>query len=154
MESLSGDLKDWLKPELIWFVVGLIFLLVEFAHPGVIIVFFGLGAWLVALLSLFLDFSVNLQLVIFILSSLMLLIIFRRKFQSLFHKQQDNEMDETDAEFIGKKARVIEEISPNKDGKIEFRGTQWEAEAEETLKKGTAVEIIDKRSITLKVKSI
>ncbi|MAE69408.1 MAG: hypothetical protein CME06_02940 [Gemmatimonadetes bacterium] len=34
---------------LLWFVVGLALALAEMAAPGVILIFFGLGAWVVAL---------------------------------------------------------------------------------------------------------
>ncbi|MHC4858277.1 MAG: hypothetical protein ACYTBY_11000 [Planctomycetota bacterium] len=37
-------IKDFMKPEFIWAMVGLILLLLEFALPGLIIFFFGVGA--------------------------------------------------------------------------------------------------------------
>ena len=58
------NFKELLKPELIWFIAGLIMLLAEFAMPGLIIFFFGVGAWLVALICLFIDISINIQLII------------------------------------------------------------------------------------------
>ena len=33
--------------------------------------------------------------------------------------------------FLGKKAIVTKEITPNTKGKVEFRGTYWDAEANE-----------------------
>jgi len=33
----------------IWFIAGLVLILLEFVVPGVILVFFGAGAWVVAL---------------------------------------------------------------------------------------------------------
>ena len=54
-------IKDFMKPEIIWVLVGLLLLLMEFAVPGLIIFFFGLGAWVVGLagaaLALFLAFG-------------------------------------------------------------------------------------------------
>ena len=46
-------IKDFLKPEVIWCLVGLVLLLLEFILPGLIIFFFGLGAWVVAAVCLF-----------------------------------------------------------------------------------------------------
>ncbi|MBW1855703.1 MAG: hypothetical protein JRJ00_13650 [Deltaproteobacteria bacterium] len=36
------------NPTTVWFVLGLILALSEFAVPGVILIFFGVGAWIVA----------------------------------------------------------------------------------------------------------
>ena len=50
-------LKEFLKPELIWFLVGIVLLVMEFVSPGLIIAFFGLGACVVAVVCLFTDIS-------------------------------------------------------------------------------------------------
>ena len=150
------NLKDWLKPELIWFIAGLIMLLVEFAIPGLIIFFFGIGAWLVALICLFTDISVNLQLILFLIASLLLLISLRKWLKNIFVGRigQNESVDELLQEFVGKKAVVTREINPQTEGKVEFHGTNWNAEADEKIDKGTSVEIIGKNNITLKVKAL
>ena len=48
-------LKEFLKPELIWFLIGLVLLLMEFAIPGLVVLFFGIGAWVVAGVCLLTD---------------------------------------------------------------------------------------------------
>lgn len=150
------ELKEWLEPQLVWFVVGLVLLLLEFASPGVIILFFGVGAWLVALICLFVDISINLQLVIFIVSSLTLLIVFRKRLTGLLQKNSTpaEPGQEITDEFVGRKAVVSQKIAPGSTGKVEFRGTHWKAESTEKLAKGTTVKIMDKDNITLKVKSL
>lgn len=149
-------LNEWLKPQLIWFIVGFVMLLLEFAIPGVITIFFGIGAWIVAILCLFLDISLNTQLFIFIISSVLLLIFLRKWFKALFlgrSSTSEFEVEELD-EFLGQKAVVTKKITPNTKGKIEFRGSYWKAEAYETIPEGAPVEIIDKNNITLIVKSL
>ena len=47
-------LKGFMRPEFVWAVVGMLLLLAEFGLPGLIVFFFALGAFLVALLSFFL----------------------------------------------------------------------------------------------------
>ncbi|MFQ5772138.1 MAG: NfeD family protein, partial [bacterium] len=92
-------LKELLKPQLIWFVVGLIFLLLEFSIPGLITLFFGIGAWIVAVICLFLDISINAQLFIFISSSVLLLVFLRKWFKTLFigrYESNDEEIEELD----------------------------------------------------------
>ena len=62
--------------------------------------------------------------------------------------------DELLQEFVGKKAIVTQEISPDSEGKVEFHGTNWNAEANEVITEGTSVKIIGKNNITLKVKTL
>ena len=147
---------DWSEPELIWFIVGLIFLLAEFIIPGFVIFFFGAGAWVVALLALFFNIPLNFQLLIFLLSSVFLLIFLRKRVTQIFigrQKRVESPDDNLD-EFKGENATVIEEIVPGKPGKVEFHGSQWKAESDDPIAAGKIVEIISTKSITLKVKPV
>ena len=149
-------LKDFLKPELIWFLIGLVLLILEFVLPGLIVVFFGVGACIVALICLLTDISLNWQLVIFIASSILSLLLLRRWLKGMFmgHIVSKQDLRENLEEFVGQKAVVKETIKPKVGGKVEFRGTNWSAEADEEIAEGTVVEIIGKDNITLKVKAL
>lgn len=149
-------MESWLSPALVWFIIGFIFIVLEFVFPSLIKVFFGLGAWVVALLTLFMPMSVNVQLFVFLLSSLVLLVLLRRWFKQFFSWQSESSEQNFASleEYLGKRAVVTQPISPERRGRVEFRGTEWNAEAFEELAAGAAVEIIDKKNITLVVKSI
>ena len=149
-------LKDFLKPELIWFLVGLILLILEFVMPGLIVAFFGVGAWVVAIICLFADISLNTQLLIFIVSSVLSLILLRKWLKGIFmgHVVSKQDARENLEEFVGQRAVVKERIVASGRGKVEFRGTDWQAQADEEIAEGTAVEIIGKDNITLKVKAL
>jgi len=149
-------LKDFLKPELIWFLVGLILLILEIVLPGLIVAFFGVGAWIVALICLFTDISLNTQLLIFIICSVLSLLLLRKWLKGIFlgHVVSKQNIRENLEEFVGRRAVVKERIVPNGRGKVEFRGTDWQAEADEEIAEGAAVEIIGKDNITLKVKAL
>lgn len=151
-------LKDFLKPEVIWFLLGIILLVMEFAVPGIFILFFGIGAILVALVCLIFnpDPSLNVQLIIFIGSSFLLLVVLRRWLKSIFigREKEGQSFDDTIDDIIGQKVIVARDIKPGLPGKVEFRGTLWNAEAGESIKKGTPVEITAKDNITLTVKKI
>jgi len=151
-----GAIKDFLKPELIWFLVGLGLLILEFVMPGLIIFFFGVGACIVALVCLITDIGINAQLIIFIGSSVLSLVCLRRWLKGTFlgHTFSKQDLRENLEEFIGQKAVVKEKITPKAGGKVEFHGTNWEAEAEEEIAEGTVVEIVGKDNITLKVKTL
>ena len=74
-----------MTPALIWFLIGFALVLVEFALPGVIIVFLGLGAWVTALF-VWLGWaeSVGAQTAVFMISSVMLLFGLRHIFRGWF----------------------------------------------------------------------
>jgi membrane protein implicated in regulation of membrane protease activity len=149
-------IKDFLRPEIIWFLIGLALLIMEFVLPGLIIAFFGVGAWIVALVCIITDIGINTQLIIFILASVLSLLCLRKWLKGIFlgHAVSKQNPAENLEEFIGQKAVVKEKITPKAGGKVEFHGTNWEAEADEEIEEGAMVEIIDKDNITLKVKSL
>ncbi|MBN2182160.1 MAG: NfeD family protein [Sedimentisphaerales bacterium] len=152
-------IKELLRPELIWFLVGLVLLIMEFMLPGLIIAFFGVGAWIVAIVCLLSDYvygSINTQLIIFIFSSVLSLLILRKWVKGVFlgHSEAQQDLREDLKEFIGERAVVIEAIKPKVGGKVELHGTNWEARAESEIAVGTVVEIVDKDNITLKVREI
>lgn len=149
-------IKEFLKPELIWFLIGLLLLIMEFALPGLIIFFFGVGAWVVALICLITDISINTQLIIFIVCSILSLLILRKWLKGIFlgHTGSKQDLKHNLEEFVGQRAVVKEKIVPKLGGKVEFHGTNWEAHADDEIAEGAVVEIIGKDNITLKVKSV
>jgi membrane protein implicated in regulation of membrane protease activity len=149
-------LKDFLSPEIIWFLVGLVLFIMEFILPGLIIAFFGVGAWIVAIVCLITDIGINTQLIIFIAASVLSLLCLRKWLKGVFlgHAVSKQNLNENLEEFIGQKAVVKEKIMPKSGGKVEFHGTNWEAEADEEIAEGTVVQITGKDNITLKVKSL
>ena len=150
------NLSNFLNEKVIWFAVGIIFLVFELIFPGLIMLFFAIGAWVVFLLSFLFNLSINSQLAIFIIASLLSLFLMRSYLKKFFggHITAQNTDDVLQDDFIGQKASVEEDILPPASGKVSFRGTTWAAEADEKIEKGGTVEIIGKRSIKLKVKLI
>jgi inner membrane protein len=146
---------EWFKPELVWFLIGLALLLTELVTPGIVLGFFGIGAWIVALVCLVTDIGINWQLVIFLVSSIVLLILLRRRLMSLFgeHTDFENLADSVDV-YTGKKVVVTRDIPLNMKGRVELNGTNWDAVADEFIAQGTVVEIMEKNNITFKVKPV
>ena len=136
----------------IWFIAGFIFFLLEFAVPGLILFFFAVGAWLVAILSLFVDLSINAQLIIFLASSILTILFFRKYVKKIiWTKKHSSEIED---EFVGKTGKAETFIGPGQDGKIDFKGTSWDARSADTIQKGELAIIIGNESILLIVKSI
>ncbi|MCX6150952.1 MAG: NfeD family protein [Ignavibacteriales bacterium] len=147
---------DWNNPAIIWFIIGLVLFLLELAVPGLVLMFFGMGAWLTALLFLVFGFSIDVQLMVFILSSVLFLVTLRKYVNKLFSGKKQTEINkgENQEDYIGETVIVVETISPPKKGKVELHGTYWNADADNEIKAGSTVEIISKESLTLKVKTV
>ena len=148
------SLQDWLKPQLLWFGLGVVLLLLEFASPGVVLIFFALGAWLVALLCLTAEVSLNLQLGVFVVSSVVLLLVFRKRIKGRIDRPQPAAGGTVSDEFVGRRALVTREIRSGRSGRVDYRGTTWKAESGERIPQGAAVEIVEKENLTLVVKRI
>lgn len=144
-------MQSFSNPAVLWFIVGFVFFILEFAIPGFILFFFAVGAWIVALLSLIFDLSINVQLLIFLGSSLVTILLFRNWVKKMiWTKKQSTELED---EFLGKTGIAETYIGPNQDGKVDFKGTSWNARSEDIIEKGENVTIIGNESILLIVKS-
>ncbi len=142
--------------EIIWFVAGLIMILLEFTQPGLVIVFFGVGAWAVSLLT-YLDILETLtsQLLVFGVVSLGLLLALRRWVKDKFygHVGAKQNLNENLDEFTGKPVVVLQDVVPGKSGgQVEFKGTPWQAVSDHQLKKGETATIVEMDGLTLIIK--
>lgn len=149
---------DSMNPVLLWFLVGLVLALAELVIPGLIIIFFGIGAWIVALAtSLGVIESFNEQLLVFLACSLLSLVIFRKHGQRYFEGRVTGTLAPYESldDFQGGKAVVTNAIIPKHlGGKVEFNGTIWDAESEFELAPGAAVQVYARNNLTLKVKPL
>lgn len=145
-------MEGFLNNAVIWFGLGLAFFLLEFLVPGFILFFFGLGAWIVALLTFFFDVSLNVQLMVFVASSVLSVLLFRNWVRRRFGLGQ-SAVDVLPDEFIGKTAIAETLIAPGKKGRVEFKGTEWDACSDEIITPGENVIITRIESILLYVRS-
>lgn len=136
----------------IWFIIGFILFLLEFIVPGLILFFFAVGAWVAALFCYYTDISVNIQLIIFVISSLASIFLLRGWAKKVLYGKPKSKALLED-EFIGKIAVTETAISPGQNGKVAFRGTSWTATSEDTIAPGQQVIITGNDSILLIVKS-
>lgn len=138
------------NPAVIWFLIGLGLLLLELLLPGLVILFFGIGAWVTALITALTDMNLNWQILIFLVASLLGLVLLRKYLKRRFFSRTNKEIDDQLEEFIGRKAKAIEDFK-NGSGKVEFKGTQWSARSDTPVTKGDWVIIRSKESLTLNV---
>jgi membrane protein implicated in regulation of membrane protease activity len=140
------------RPEIFWFVLGLVLFLLELVVPGFFIFFFGLGAWVTALVCLIGQPGTNLQIIIFAITSVISLILLRRIIQKKFFYSKGTQSEDIEDEFTGKEALATIDFGGIKNGKVEFKGTTWDAESSSEINEGQRVIIIEKDSFKLIVK--
>jgi inner membrane protein len=109
-----------------WLVLGLALALAELATPGgFYLLFFGVGAMLVGILStLQLGGPVWMQVLLFTLLSVASLLLFRTRL--LRAVQQDPQRPAIDT-LVGEIGSAVEGLPPGGIGRVELRGTVWSA---------------------------
>lgn len=137
------------RPELIWFIIGLVLFILELVLPGFVLFFFGIGAWITALLCLVANPGINLQAIVFTITSILSLVLLRRMIKRKFLYSRDDLSKAVEDEFTGREALALDDIIPGAGGKVEFKGTTWNAESEATIKKGQRVIIKGKENFKL-----
>jgi membrane protein implicated in regulation of membrane protease activity len=137
------------RPEVVWFIIGLALFLLELVLPGFVIFFFGVGAWLTALLCLIADPGLNLQAIVFAVTSILSLVALRKIIQKKFFYSKDELSKEVEDEFSGREAIAVTDFGPGKNGKVEFKGTQWKAESVSSVREGDRVIIKEKENFKL-----
>ncbi len=142
--------------ELLWFLFGLVMMLGEIVTPGFVLVFFGVGAWVVSLLVwLGLPISFTTQLFVFLVTSVVSLLFFR-KYGMQYSHGKVIKADPAHAidDIRGERAVATSDISPVSGGSVEYNGTHWNAESDTAVASGSAVEIVERKNLILKVKPI
>jgi len=136
---------------LYWFYLGIVLIILEVMTPGLVSIFFGLSALVVALIT-FLAPGIPewAQWVMFSIFSVLFIVLLRKTLKKTFSGTSEVTEDLFDA-YTGKRATVVEFISPGKPGRVEFNGSDWTAEAEEELDVGMLVQIKSKKNLTLYV---
>ena len=146
------------NPTLLWFLLGLALILLEFVVPGVILVFFGIGAWAAAVTTYFgLTASFQSQLLVFAVISILLLVVLRKWIKGKFYGHVGDVQDQTKNldEFSGQRVVVLEDVIPNKmEGAVEFKGARWRAVSDEHIKNGEMAIVTGVDGIILKVRKI
>jgi membrane protein implicated in regulation of membrane protease activity len=142
------------QPVVFWFIVGFLLFVSEFFIPGLIVGFFGIGAWFTSLVCLMVDLNIGGQLLLFLIASILSVVVLRKKVKDKFFNDGDDSREVLEDEFIGKKSIALTDISSISNGKVSLKGTQWNAKSDVEIKKGDNVEIIGRDNLLLIVKPI
>lgn len=128
----------------IWLVFGLVLMGLELVIPGLVVVFLGLAALVVAGgLGLGLISGWVAALTTWFVTSTVLTLGLRSAFTRFLPGSSRKQLTDEDLDAFGEVATVVVEVGPNAGGRIRFRGTTWAAETtSDTLAVGTKARVI------------
>ena len=145
---------DFLINELVWLGAGVLLLLAELIIPGGIIVFLGLGCFVVAG-ALFFGLVDNWfdVVTLFFVASFVLLLMLRMVFMRFFGGDESRANTFELAEDVDQIVRVTETIGPGETvGQVELRGSFWRAQGDgREIAEGTFARVMSRENITLMV---
>lgn len=132
----------------VWFVIFILLLLIEIFTVNLVTIWFAIGA-LASIVSTYFTDNVVIQIVVFLVVSILMLIILkpltkRFKIKHVIATNLDR--------VIGMEAIVTEEISKNKVGEVRVDGKKWSAVSDETILKDAVVKVQKIEGVKLIVK--
>lgn len=137
-----------------WVVLGIVLTLLELAVPTFFLVWFGLGALIVGVSLLAVPaLSFAWQVLVWIVCSLAFIWLWFKVFKPGFHKTRAGM---SKGAVLGEVGLVIRDIRPFEKGQIRFQkpvlGDEvWESIADEEIKAGERVKVLDVEGNILKV---
>ena len=135
-----------------WVIIAGFCFVIEIATVGFLVFWFGIGALIAMIVSLF-PTNIAVQMGAFVISST-ILIFFTRKFANKISKSDEN--IKTNAySIIGKKGFVIKDINPESgEGQVKVGTEVWSAKSVSNVKieKGTEVEVVEINGVKAIVK--
>ncbi len=140
---------------LVWLIVAGTMFLLEIMTVGFLVMWFGIAALLTMVVSIFLPEQIFLQTILFLGSSVLLIIFTKPLVKKFIHK--DNMQPSNVYTVLGKKALVTTEINSLKGtGQIKIDSDVWSARAEddEIIPIGSKVEILKVEGVKVIVKKI
>lgn len=137
-----------------WLIAAGVFFIIEMVTIGFLVFWLGIGA-LLAMVTSFITDSILIQVIVFVITSTLLL-IFTRPLVNKFIKVPKETVTNAYS-IIGKKAIVVKEINNIEgDGQIKVDGEVWSAKSDtdEAIPKNTEVEIVEIDGVKAVVKTI
>ena len=127
----------------IWLLLFLAFLILEVVTVSLVSIWFCGGA-IAAMISSYFTDSLFIQILVFIVVSVILLIVLKPLFKH-FRISSPTNYDRV----IGKTGVVTEDISEDKYGQVKVNGSIWTAKSKEKIKKDEKVKILDVEGVKL-----
>lgn len=134
----------------LWFIVFLILLLIELCTINLVSIWFAIGTLGALVTAYFID-NIMVQIVVFILLSVIALLI-TKPFVAKVRKRKiiPTNLDRV----IGKEGVVTKEILKNSYGEVKVSGNKWTATSKKEIKEGKEIKVLKIEGVKLLVEEI
>jgi membrane protein implicated in regulation of membrane protease activity len=145
-----------IEPMWLWGAVGLVLLAAEMATGTFYMLWFGVAALIVAILTwLVPSMSDSVQLFLFAVLSIGSLFVWRTYYKKT---SSDSRVGQAQGEEIGRVGTIIEPVSPMQIGRIKFTqgvmgSREWAAVSNQTIEAGAKAAVVAVEGNSLRVKS-
>jgi inner membrane protein len=140
-----------------WAVAGIVLVLAELAVPAFVLIWFGLGALIVALiLAMLPQMGGTAQLSVWLVVSVSLVGLWFRIFKPNIHKTR---VGMSDYNLVGEIGLLTREVAPFQNGEVRFQKPMlgsdvWPCMADDAIPAGTRIRVISVEGSFLKVGKI
>lgn len=139
----------------IWLAVVAVALIVEFISMDLTSIWFAIAGVVSLILSAIGGISWEIQLIVFIVLSSILVIFVRKITRKIFLSSKEDSRTNVDS-LVGKRTKLLSAITEDQKGTISINGVTWSVKSEddEAVEEGTVVEVEKVEGNTLTVKKI
>jgi len=175
MEPSEAGVLIWQTWQ-IWLAAGILLMIAELVLPSFFLFFFGVAALLTSLVTFIVSKCTFLvrtppvppefeffdqpppvppelpffaQALLFCALSFIGIFFFRKMFRNAFTGEKIGRDNVVENNFNGKDALVLERITPQASGKVEFNGSNWRACSDTVIEPGATVKITAQENLTL-----
>ena len=132
----------------LWLLLFIVLIIIELLTVNLTTIWFAFGSFVAYILSFFVS-DILVQTIIFLVSSIVLLIFTRPIVKKFLVKEEVK----TNADMlIGKRCIVTKEITRNETGEVKVNGQYWTAKANKKIKAGSEAIILSIEGVKLIVK--
>lgn len=137
----------------VWAIIAVLCLIMELTSGDFFIICLSIGALGAAVVASLFSNSFYLQLLSFIIVSLVALLYVRPAAKRWLHKGEDKRVSNADA-LLGRTGRVTEDIKAGNNGYVQIDGDQWRAVSSQDIAAGTTVRVVDRNSTIITVETL
>ena len=136
----------------LWTLIGMICLILELTSGDFFLMCFSIGAFVTAVFAAFVP-GFMVQIIIFVVASLLCLLFVRPVALKYFHRKDPNRLSNADA-MVGRVGVVTEEIQAGGYGRVKIDGDSWKACGidDMAIAKDTRVEVVSMASTIITVR--
>jgi membrane protein implicated in regulation of membrane protease activity len=136
-----------------WAVGGIVLIVAELVVPSFVLIWFGVGALAVALMVALFATGLTAQLTVWLVVSLALVAAWFKVFRPNMHKTK---VGMADAGVVGEIGMLVRDVAPFEKGQVRFQkpilgADVWECIADEAIRSGERVRVLDVEGSFLKI---